>query len=50
MSLAAFLLHEVRELAERPTLEDLQARLASRPPVTPSIAPAEAVRAEREDR
>jgi plasmid stability protein len=47
MSLSDVLLREVRELAERPTLEDLRARLASRSPVRPSVAPADAVRAER---
>lgn len=47
MSLSDFLLREVRELAERPTLEDLRARLASRSPVRPSVAPADAVGAER---
>jgi len=50
MSLSDFLLREVREAAERPTVEELRARLASRSPVNPSIAPADAVRAERDRR
>ena len=48
MSLSEFLLRELREAAERPTIEELRARLARRAVVTPSVAPAEAVRAERE--
>ena len=48
MSLSDFLLKEIREVAERPTLEELRARLERRSAVTPSVAPAEAVRAERD--
>jgi antitoxin FitA len=48
MSLSDYLLNEIRELAERPTLDELRARLDNRPRVTPSVAPAEAVRAERD--
>jgi len=48
MSLSDFLLNEIREVAERPTLEELRARLERRSAVTPSIAPAQAVRAERD--
>ena len=50
MSLSDCLLNEIRDLAERPTLEELRARFEQRSPVNPSIAPAEAVRAERETR
>jgi antitoxin FitA len=50
MSLSDFLLREIREVAERPTLEDLRARLEGRSAVTPSVSPAEAVRAERDRR
>jgi plasmid stability protein len=50
MSLSDFLLNEIREVAERPTIEELRARLERRPPITPSIAPAQAVRAERDRR
>ena len=48
MSLSEYLLNEVRDLAERPTIDELRARLAGRPAVTPSLAPADAVRAERD--
>jgi antitoxin FitA len=47
-SLSDYLLAEIREVAERPTVEDLRARLARRAPVAPSIEPALAVRAERD--
>ncbi len=50
MSLSDYLLSELREAAERPTLDELRARLESRSSVTPSLAPAQAVRAEREHR
>lgn len=50
MSLSDYLLHEVRCAAERPTLDDLRARLRQRPAVTPDVSPADAVRAERERR
>ena len=50
MSLSDFLLGEIREVAERPTLEELRARLHSRSPVTPAVAPASAVRTERDSR
>jgi plasmid stability protein len=48
MSLSGYLLHEIREVAERPTLEELRARLERRSRVTPSITPADAIRAERD--
>jgi plasmid stability protein len=48
MSLSDFLLREVREVAERPTRDELRARLEGRPAVSPAVAPAEAVRAERD--
>ena len=48
MSLSDYLLGEIRQVAERPTIEELRARLRSRPEATPSISPAEAVRAERD--
>jgi plasmid stability protein len=48
MSLSDYLLSEIRELAARPTLEELRSRLERRSSVTPSIAPVEAVRAERD--
>ena len=50
MSLSDYLLDHLRELGERPTIEELRARLESRSPVRPSITPAQAVRAERDSR
>lgn len=48
MSLSDYLLNEIRQVAERPTLDELRARLERREGVTPSVAPAEAVRSERD--
>jgi antitoxin FitA len=48
MSLSDYLLSEIREVAERPTLDELRARLERRPGMIPAVAPAEAVRAERD--
>jgi plasmid stability protein len=50
MSLSDYLLNELRELADRPTLEELRVRLRSRSKASLSLAPAQAVRAEREQR
>jgi len=50
MSLSDYLLAEIRGVAARPTLEELCERLAQRSAVTPSVSPAEAVRAERDAR
>ena len=50
MSLSDYLLSEIREVAERPTLDELRARLERRSQITPRLAPAEAVRAERDQR
>jgi hypothetical protein len=43
-------LRAARRLAERPTVLELRERLAARAPVAPRVAPANAVRAEREGR
>jgi plasmid stability protein len=48
MSLSEYLLSEIRDIAERPTIEELRERLQRRPPMTPSVTPAQAVRAERD--
>jgi plasmid stability protein len=48
MSLSDYLLSGIREMAERPTLEELRARLERRSAVTPTVPPAEAIRAERD--
>ena len=50
MSLSDYLLAEITEAAERPTVEELRARLAARTPVSPSPEPALAMREEREAR
>jgi antitoxin FitA len=48
MSLSDYLLAEIRELAERPTLDEMRARLQSRQATNPSMTAADAVRAERD--
>jgi plasmid stability protein len=50
MSLSDYLLKEVRQVAERPTLEELRARLERRSSAKPAVSPARAVRAERDSR
>ncbi|HVC13058.1 MAG TPA: hypothetical protein VNE59_15560 [Burkholderiales bacterium] len=50
LSLSDFLLQEVRKVAARPALSELQARLARRTPVATPESPAKVVRAEREAR
>jgi len=50
MSLSDYLLDEIRRVAERPTLEEIHARLKRRPKALPSVPPAQAVRAERDNR
>jgi plasmid stability protein len=47
MSLSDYLLKEIREVAERPTIEELRARLARRSKVEPSESTADVVRAIR---
>ena len=48
MSLSDYLLGEIRQVAQRPTLDELRGRLKRRTGITPSVAPAQAVRAERD--
>jgi len=48
MSLSDYLLGEIREVAERPTISELRARLANREPVELPATAAELVRAERD--
>jgi antitoxin FitA len=50
MSLSDYLLAEIRQVAERPTLEELTVRLERLAPITPSLSPADAVCAERDSR
>ena len=45
MSLSDYLLNEVRQLAERPTIDELRARLRSRTQTALAVPPADAVRA-----
>ena len=48
MTLSDYLLHEIKRVAERPSPEELRARLAQRAAVAPSISPARAIRSERD--
>jgi len=49
-SLSDYLLDEIRQVAERPTLDELRARLAARESVALPLAPGDALRAERDER
>jgi plasmid stability protein len=49
-SLSDYLLNEIRQVAEQPTVDELRARLQSRRTKTVTPSPAEAVRAERDSR
>ena len=48
MSLSDYLLNEIRQVAERPGIEELRARLERRSRVTTATSPVDAVRAERD--
>jgi plasmid stability protein len=50
LSLSDYLLREIKQIAERPTMEELMDRLARRAPVNVSISPAEIIRQERDSR
>jgi antitoxin FitA len=50
MSLSEYLLQQLLDVAERPTIEEMRARLARRSTVTLSVDTADAVRAERDGR
>ena len=50
MSLSAYLLAEIRQVAERPTLEEMRARLERLPETTLSESAAALVRKERDRR
>ena len=50
MSLSEMLLREIETVAERPTLEEMLARLADREPAPAGLSPAADVRAERDSR
>lgn len=49
-SLSDYVTAELRLIAERPTLDELRARIASRRPVKTRISPAEIIREERDSR
>ena len=48
LSLSDYLLREIEQLAQRPTIAELRQRLARRSPVVPQVSPAQAVRELRE--
>jgi len=48
MSLSDYLLNDIRQVARRPTLDELCTRVHLRTRIMPSIAPTAAIRAERE--
>jgi len=48
MSLSDYLLREIQQIAERPTLEELRARLNRYPETALTVSPADAVRDERD--
>jgi antitoxin FitA len=50
MSLSDYLLRELRQVLDRPTLDEMRKRLSSREAVRAYPAPAAAVRAERKGR
>lgn len=50
MSLSEYLLREIQEVADRPTIDELRNRLARRASVHLDESPAAAVRAERDSR
>jgi len=50
MSLSDYLLRELRQALDRPTLDEIRKRLNTRQPTRPRPAPAAAVRAERKAR
>ena len=48
MSLSDYLLHEIREIAERPTWDEFRARLGKRSSVNSPVSPAEIIREYRD--
>lgn len=50
LSLSDYLLDEIRRVAEKPSPDELRARLAARSPVRLSADPADVVRSERDGR
>ena len=50
MSLSDYLVREVRKIAERPTLDEIRARLATSKLSRPKTSPTEIIREERDRR
>ena len=50
MSLSDYLLAEIKQVAERPTIAETIARLRALPPVDPPISTVDLIREEREKR
>lgn len=50
LSLSDYLIREARKIADRPTDEEIRARLAALPPLDLKISPTEIVRQERDSR
>jgi hypothetical protein len=50
MSLSEYLVAQIRQIAERPTLAEIRQRLEQRAPVDLATTPADAVREERQSR
>jgi plasmid stability protein len=48
MSLSDYLLREIGQIAERPSLDELRARIEHRPATFLTVTPADAVRDERD--
>ncbi len=50
MSLSDYMLREIRQVAERPTMEEMLARLQQYPPLESTLSSAELIREERDRR
>jgi plasmid stability protein len=50
MSLSDYLLAQIREIAARPTMEEMIARIERLPPIEVDLSPTEILRAERDSR
>jgi len=50
VSLSDYVLRQIEEIAERPTLKEMMERIASRPPVKLKVPPAKVIREMRDSR
>ena len=50
MTLSDYLLNEIREIAERPTLAEIRQRLEALPKIRPEVSSADIIRDERDRR